>query len=146
MDDTHLALLVGTGHDDPAQWSAGACPAWVDSRGERCGKTPTVGWLCKRHDTAANRKAERMTAAEADRAERRAAEADRLRPKRLARLKTVRAEIARLDPPPPTTDRAALDQGGRALRGYRTRLTPDRIARLADLHQERVELERLTGA
>lgn len=56
-------------------------------------------------------------------------------------LRRIDREIARLDPPPPTTDPAAFGGlGSTAARAYQARLTPDRIHRLAVLHEERRQL------
>lgn len=64
-------------------------------------------------------------------------------PARRERLAHVDAEIARLDPPPPTTDMAAYGGlGSTAARRYQRRYTDETIHRLAELHAERVTLVR----
>lgn len=121
----------------------GACQAWVDSRDARCGR-PTDGVLCARHAAVANRRLEASRRRNAARSEASAAVREQPRVTREARLRLVEAEMARLDPPPPTTDVAAFcGVGSTTARRYQDKFTPARIHRLAELTTERARLQAL---
>lgn len=128
-------------------YTAAGCWAWIESAERVCRKPEgDEPHLCNRHAAVARRK----LALDADREQRRLeqAVADSLatRARRLARLAAVDAEIARLDPPPPTDDPAAYGGvGSTAARRYQARYTDERIARLAALHREREQLVRYLG-
>ena len=115
----------------------GLCPAWVASKGAHCQKPATVGLLCKRHHTAAER---RLTAA----IEKRQAEAAKnaaKAPVRRARLAVVEEKIARLQSRlsrPDTTDMAAY--GG----AVNTRVQARREAAMVRDVETGAELHRLT--
>lgn len=125
------------------------CWAWVESAGRACGKPETVALhLCARHTGVAHRKLVRETETEAA-ARRRIEDRDRARlvprlPQLRARLARVDAEIDRRDPAPPTTDPAAFGGvGSTVATAYRTRVRSDaNVARLAELHAERIRLAR----
>ena len=138
-----LALTVAL--DRPDSWGTD-CPAWIESADRKCGKPRDHGYLCKRHHAVAVRRLAKQAEKKAAADERYAAIQERLRPKREARLAWLEAEIARLDPPPPTTDPAAwAGVGHSGATRYRSRLTPDRIHRLAELTTEAEQLRRLVG-
>lgn len=129
---THLALR--------SDYPVGTCWAWVESKGAVCGRPDEVDspHLCKRHATVARRRADEEVAREARRTARREDEALSKLDVYRERLDAIDSEMRRLDPPPPTTDPAAW--GGVAHAGaarYRARFTPERIARLAKLSDER---------
>lgn len=92
----------------------GACQCWVESRAARCGK-PTDGMLCLRHMAAAQRRLTTAIADDTTRKARLAAERTAAAPRLRDRLARVEAEITRLDPPAPTTDRAAYGGVGPVL-------------------------------
>lgn len=140
-----LTLALAVALDRPEHWGDD-CPAWIEAADRQCGKPREVGYLCKRHHTVATRRLAKQAEKDAARDERHRAEQERMRPEREARLATVEAEIARLDPPPPTTDPAAWGGVGHAGESrYRSRYTPDRIHRLAELTAEADRLRRLVG-
>lgn len=74
-----------------------------------------------------------------------AAERARNLPRWQAQLAVVDADIARLDPPPPTTDRAAWTGEAMGRATARHRPNPDHIATLAALYAKRDRLRRLIG-
>lgn len=124
------------------------CAHWIgtDSAGRRCTQPATRAGYCERHYPIALRRAQKQAAKDAAAMARHRAEQERQRPKRLERLAWLEAEIARLDPPPPTTDLAAWAGVGHAGESrYRARFTPDRIHRLAELTAEADRLRRLVG-
>lgn len=102
--DRALALMVTVSQD----WDTLTdCVAWMDSADRRCAREVETGWLCKRHVTVAERKlAKAIERDAAEKAKRAAARAGKL-PGWRAELAEVEAEMARRDPAPPTTDRAA---------------------------------------
>lgn len=90
--------------------TATTCPAWVESRGNQCGRPAAVGLLCKRHDTVARRRL-------AARVEEENARRERTRSTLLERLPAMRSELSQLEAwitrhehvfTPSTTDRAAF--------------------------------------
>ena len=135
-----LALTVAL--DRPDSWGTD-CPAWIESADRKCGKPREHGYLCKRHHEVATRRLAKQAEKKAAADERHRAEQERLRPGREARLDRINAEIRRLDPPPPTTDMAAW--GGVGMKGYKSPYTADRIHRLAELWDEKRELEARLG-
>ena len=123
-----------------SDYPEGTCWAWVESSERVCGRPEgDEQHLCPRHAQVAAR---RRDAADARaHAQRMAANPAKALPGLRHRLARVDAQIARLDPPPPTTDMAAYGGvGSTAAASYRARLTPDRIHRLAVLHEERRQL------
>ena len=58
----HLAFLVTITPKD--RWGD-TCVAWVESRGEQCGKTRSEGFLCPTHTKVAQRRLEKRQAKEA---------------------------------------------------------------------------------
>ena len=60
--DLSLALQVAL--DNQNNWQDG-CVAWVESRGEQCGKTRSEGFLCPMHTKVAKRRLEKRQAKEA---------------------------------------------------------------------------------
>lgn len=135
-----LALTVAL--DRPDSWGTD-CPAWIESADRKCGKPRDHGYLCKRHHAVAVQRLAKQAEKKAAADERHRVEQERLRPGREARLDRINAEIRRLDPPPPTTDMAAW--GGVGMKGYKSPYTADRIHRLAELWDEKRELEARLG-
>ena len=134
-----LARLVGLGAlDSPTLWPKYGCVAWVDSRDSRCGRDRAEGWLCRRHHRAAVDRWHEALVAARDRQQQRAEERARLLPGWRKRLARIEAEIARLDPPPATTDMAAY--GGAVHTSIQRQrlgaLSDTRVERMARLHRE----------
>lgn len=117
------------------------CPVWIDSRDTRCGKTDLIdGRWCKRHTPIIQRKLGADRTRETEQAERRAAWMLEKLPEWRAKLARVEAEIARLDPPPPTTDTAAYGGvGSTTATHYRERFLRN-LPRLAELAPIRDDL------
>lgn len=117
----------------------GTCWAWMDGPEKVCGRPEGDDpHLCTRHAGIARRRAHAAVAKEAESKTRRDIASLAALPRRRAKLDRIDAEIARLDPPPPTDDVAAFGGvGSTAARRYQDRFTPDRIHRLAELHEAR---------
>lgn len=124
----------------------GACVAWVESRGETCGKT-TDFLLCPRHVQVAQRRLEKDRLEREARQAKHAATRAEMLPKWRARLERIDRRIAVLDPPVATTDRAAY--GGEVhpsiVRSQRAALSDSKVAEMADLLRERDHLVRRIG-
>ncbi len=125
-------------------YPAGTCWAWMDGAQRVCGQPEVTGeHLCPQHVRMAIRRRDHAAAQTAARLARINATALLRLPARRERLAHVDAEVARLDPPPPTTDMAAYGGlGSTAARRYQRRYTDETIHRLAELHAERVTLVR----
>lgn len=123
------------------------CVAWMDSADRRCKRDIEAGWLCKRHIAVAERKlAKAIEKNKADEAKRQAWRAEKL-PQWKAELAKVEAEIARRDPPPPTTDRAAYGGVGctTTIRYQRNLLRPSNVEAMGRLVRRRAELVGMIG-
>lgn len=124
----------------------GACVAWVESRGERCGRT-TDFLLCPRHVQVAQKRLAKDQAAREERQAKHAARREEMLPKWRERLARIEARIAVLDPPTMTTDRAAY--GGEIhpsiQRSQRAGMSDARVAEMAQLHRDRDHLLRMIG-
>ena len=104
-----LVGLAGQLLGSEAQLRADFCLAWVDSRGELCGKPRSTGLLCTRHHNTAER---RMSAAADKQAARHAAKRRRERdaaPRLRKELDQIEAWLSRHAHifEAPTSDRAA---------------------------------------
>ena len=91
-----------------SNWRVGdGCPAWIESREDKCGKDPARGYLCNRHHNIAIKRQSKAL----EEARRRAKTAAAVRAVQLPiwkqSLEAVEAEIERLDQPV-VRDRAAF--------------------------------------
>ena len=129
-------------------YPAGTCWAWMDTAERVCGKPEgnQAAHLCNRHADVALRKAHAVVVVERARAERlRVAMVEKAPvalPRLRAELARVEAEMARRDPQPVTTDRAAY--GGAVhrsiARAARGRLSDSNVARMAELVDQAARL------
>lgn len=103
MDNHQLAILVTITPKD--RWGD-TCVAWVESRGEQCGKTRSSGFLCPTHTKVAQRRLDKHKAKEAAYLERKKKYHEANREKWEEQLEKVDAEIERRTGVL-TTDRAA---------------------------------------
>ncbi len=126
-------------------YPSGTCWAWLERAERVCGRPEGDDEnLCPRHGSVARKRAQAHAAKVAARTARIEAWALAALPQRRERLARIEAEIARLDPPPPTTDMAAFGGvGSTVATRYRSKFTPERIHKLSILWEERVQLERL---
>lgn len=117
------------------------CPVWIDARDARCGKTALIdGRWCPRHTPIMLRRLQDDHDRAAKRAAKAAAELAAKVPGLLDRLRRLDSEIARLDPPPPTTDTAAYGgRGSTAATDYQER-AGRRVPELSRLVQERARV------
>lgn len=137
-----LALTVALRLDshDPAR-----CAAWMDAADRVCDREAVRPWLCKRHETVAHRRADKLIAEATERAEKARQKREKERPALRDRLARVETKLDRLDPlrsndRPDRPDRAA------ACAPLSQRLPSDsRIAELARLHKEADALWRRLG-
>lgn len=134
-----LALTVALRLDshDPAR-----CAAWMDAADRVCDRDAVRPWLCKRHETVAHRRADKLIAEATERAEKARQKREKERPALRERLARVEAKLDRLDPlrSDDRPDRAA------ACAPLSQRLPSDsRIAELARLHREADRLRARLG-
>lgn len=134
-----LALTVALRLDshDPAR-----CAAWMDAADRVCDRDAVRPWLCKRHETVAHRRADKLIAEATERAEKARQKREKERPALRERLARVEAKLNRLDPlrSGDRPDRAA------ACAPLSQRLPSDsRIAELARLHDEADRLRARLG-
>ena len=117
------------------------CPVWIDARDARCGKTNLIdGRWCTRHTPIMLRRLQGDHDRTAERTATAAAELAAKVPRLLDRLKRLDAEIARLDPAPPTTDTAAYGGvGSTTATAYQERVGR-RVPELSRLVQERASV------
>lgn len=142
--DRALAIMVTVSQD----WEQlTTCVAWMDSADKRCSRDVESGWLCKRHIAVAERKLTKAIAKDkADKEKREAWRAEKL-PKWKAELAKIEAEMRRLDPPPPTTDRAAYGGVGctTTTRYQRNLFTDSKVEKMGKLVRRAESLRRDIG-
>lgn len=94
-NDKGLAAMVALRLDGHPQ---DKCAAWVESKDRACDREAVRPWLCKRHETVAQRRLDKE--AEKGRARREAAreKAAQERPQLQARLEKVEARLQQIDP------------------------------------------------
>lgn len=117
------------------------CPAWMESADRRCGKAPTVGFLCARHHKVALSRWEKAKAKDAAVLAKSVEKAKVRLPDAEAELARVEARLQQLDPMlrerrnDPSTDPAMVNMP------LRRRMVSDtRIEILARLHEKRERL------
>lgn len=135
----HVSLTLQR-HED-------GCTAWVESKGSRCYREPSTGFLCARHHGVAVKRHEKQVAKDAQAAERAAAKrADQL-PEWRAELDRLNAEMARMWGIPETTDMAAY--GGQMhasiARKANAALSDHLVAKGAKLARRAEQLRALIG-
>ena len=103
-----LVSIPGLGTDRIIAAAQHGCPAWIESKDAYCHRPATVGLLCKRHDTAARKRADGLVSrAAARRAVERVVAVETLLTLR-AELADLEASIARYEASlPPTMEGAA---------------------------------------
>ena len=110
--DLALASLVsipGLGADRIIAAAQHGCPAWIESKDAYCHRPATVGLLCKRHDTAARKRADTLTARDTARREAERAAAVESLPILRAELADLEASIAKYEASlPPAMEGAAI--------------------------------------
>ena len=90
------------------QTNGRSCPVWIETRDARCKRTDLIdGRWCRRHTPIILRRLQTQRDTDTANAARRDAALAAALPDLRTRLARVEAQIARLDPPPPTTDSAA---------------------------------------
>ena len=149
LDKTELALAsyVALRMDDYRQEHG--CPAWVESRGEQCGRKPFKedGALCKRHRTvASNRHQKSVEKFQQQQARRKAYQQAKL-PEWTAELEKVEADIQRygsLDIDDPAATRGYTHP---SIRRKQMNLFSDtNVQRMARLTRRAQELQELIAA
>lgn len=128
---THAAL-PGVDLDT---YPRGCCVAWVESKGSTCGRSATIGRLCRRHHAVAERRLNAAVARVSDDRARAVAAAENARPGREAELARIEARLDVLDP-----FRSASGRGDTAeVNAPLSRRMPSdaRISELARLHERR---------
>ena len=110
--DLALASLVsipGLGTDRIIAAAQHGCPAWIESKDTYCHRPATVGLLCKRHDTAAQKRADSLAARDIARREAERVAAMESLPKLRVELADLEASIAKYEASlPPTMEGAAI--------------------------------------
>lgn len=137
--DLSLALQVAL--DNQNNWQDG-CVAWVESRGEQCGKTRSEGFLCTAHTKVAQRRLDKRKAKEAAYLERKKKYHEANREKWEQQLEKVNAEIERRTGVL-TTDRAAYGGVGvPAIEKHNQRQFSDsNVERVGELMRQQKDLE-----
>ena len=130
-----------------SNWRVGdGCPAWVESREDKCGKDPARGHLCSRHHNIAVKKQQKALEWANEQARLREEYRARKLPEWKAALEEVTAEIERLDQPV-VRDRAAF--GGAANKSIEKKrkagLSDAKVARMAHLVRKVERLRRDIG-
>ena len=140
MDNHHqLAILVTLTPKD--RWGD-TCVAWVESRGEQCGKTRSEGFLCPMHTKVAQRRLDKRKAKEAAYLERKKKYHEANREKWEHQLEKANAEIERRTGVL-TTDRAAYGGVGvPAIEKHNLRQFSDsNVERVGELLRQKKDLE-----
>ena len=139
MSDLSLALQVAL--DNQKNWKEG-CVAWVESRGEQCGKTRSEGFLCPTHTKVAQRRLDKRKAKEAAYLERKKKYHEANRKKWEQQLEKANAEIERRTGVL-TTDRAAYGGVGvPAIEKHNQRQFSDsNVERVGELLRQKKDLE-----
>ena len=137
--DLSLALQVAL--DNQNNWQDG-CVAWLESRGEQCGKTRSEGFLCPMHTKVAQRRLDKRKAKEAAYLERKKKYHEANREKWEQQLSKVDAEIERRTGVL-TTDRAAYGGVGvPAIEKHNLRQFSDsNVERVGELIRQKKDLE-----
>lgn len=137
--DLSLALQVAL--DNQNNWQDG-CVAWVESRGEQCGKTRSEGFLCLTHTKVAQRRLDKSKAKEAAYLERKKKYHEANREEWEQQLAKTSAEIERRTGVL-TTDRAAYGGVGvPAIEKHNQRQFSDsNVERVGELMRQKKDLE-----
>ena len=110
--DIALAALVsipGLGTDRIIAAAQHGCPAWIESKDAYCHRPATVGLLCKRHDAAAQKRADSLATRETARREAERVSAVESLPTLRAELADLEASIAKYEASlPPAMEGAAI--------------------------------------
>ena len=110
--DLALAALVsipGLGTDRIIAAAQHGCPAWIESKDAYCHRPATVGLLCTRHDTAAQKRSDSLVARDIARREAERVAAVEALPKLRIELADLEASIAKYEASlPPTMEGAAI--------------------------------------
>ena len=122
------------------------CPAWLEAADRECGKPATHGYLCKRHDTVAQRKlAKELERLKQEQEQRAARRAENL-PKWRERLTQVESEMNQLDPPRPNDRAAYTGQVHPSITKKRlNNLSDSKVQKLAALAREHQDLTQKIG-
>ena len=139
MSDLSLALQVAL--DNQKNWKEG-CVAWVESRGDKCGKTRSEGFLCPMHTKVAQRRLDKRKAKEAAYLERKRKYHEANCEQWEEKLAKVDAEIERRTGVL-TTDRAAYGGVGvPAIEKHNQRQFSDsNVERVGELMRQKKDLE-----
>ena len=139
MSDLSLALQVAL--DNQKNWKEG-CVAWVESRGDKCGKTRSEGFLCPMHTKVAQRRLDKRKTKEAAYLERKRKYHEANREQWEEKLAKVDAEIERRTGVL-TTDRAAYGGVGvPAIEKHNQRQFSDsNVERVGELMRQKKDLE-----
>ena len=139
MSDRSLALQVAL--DNQKNWKEG-CVAWVESRGDKCGKTRSEGFLCPMHTKVAQRRLDKRKTKEAAYLERKRKYHEANREQWEEKLAKVDAEIERRTGVL-TTDRAAYGGVGvPAIEKHNQRQFSDsNVERVGELMRQKKDLE-----
>lgn len=123
------------------------CTAWIDSKDDRCKRTPTEGFLCTRHHNIAVKRHERDQEKHRLIREKAAAHRAENLPKWRAELERLNKEMARMWGIPETTDMAAYggQVNARIARKANAALTDNVVAKGAKLGRRAEELRRKIG-
>ena len=134
-----LAILVTV---TPKESWGDTCVAWVESRGEQCGKTRSEGFLCQMHTKVAQRRLDKHKAKEAAYLARKQRYHIANRKQWQERLAKVDAEIERRTGVL-TTDRAAYGGVGvPAIEKHNLRQFSDsNVERVGELMRQKKDLE-----
>lgn len=139
VNQYQLALIMTLTPKD--RWGD-TCVAWVESRGEECGKSRSEGFLCPMHTKVAKRRLDKRKAKEAALLERKKKYHEANREKWEQQLAKVDAEIERRTRVL-TTDRAAY--GGvrvPAIEKHKLRqLSDSNVKRVGELLRQKEDLE-----
>ena len=139
MSDLSLALQVAL--DNQKNWKEG-CVAWVESRGDKCGKTRSEGFLCPMHTKVAQRRLDKRKAKEAAYLERKRKYHEANREQWEEKLAKVDAEIERRTGVL-TTDRAAYGGVGvpAVARHNQRQFSDSNVERVGELLRQKKDLE-----